>query len=53
MSSARLTVTDWGVQAMSVARPSTSIPVTVVVWPEGSTVTGSPTRSTPEASWPA
>ncbi len=53
MSSASRTVTDCGAQASSVATPSASIAATVLVCPEGSTVTGSPTRSTPEANCPA
>ncbi len=52
-SSASRTVTDCGAHARSVSRPSASMPATVLVSPEGRTVTGSPTRSTPEANWPA
>ncbi|CAM5292968.1 hypothetical protein STENM223S_07047 [Streptomyces tendae] len=49
MSSARRIVTDCGAQAMSTLSPSASMPVIVVVRPEGSTETASPTRKTPAA----
>lgn len=52
-SSASRTVTDCGAQATSTAWPSVSIASMVLVRPEGSTVTASPTCSTPEAIWPA
>lgn len=46
-------VTDCGAHAMSTLSPSASMPSMVLVRPDGSTVTASPTRSTPEAIWPA
>ncbi len=53
MSSARRIVTDCGAQATSTLSPSASIPSIVVVRPDGSTETRSPTRNTPAAIWPA
>ncbi len=52
-SSARRRVTDCGAQAAATPRPSASMPVMVLVRPEGRTVTASPTRSTPDDICPA
>lgn len=51
MSSASRIVTDCGAQATSTLSPSASIPSIVVVRPDGSTETRSPTRNTPAAIW--
>ena len=53
MSSASRSVTDWGANASVSSSPAKSMPVTVLVRPLGCTVISSPTRTRPEAIWPA
>ncbi len=52
-SSARVSVADIGANASSTGPSGPSTCLTVVVFREGSTVTSSPGRTTPEASVPA
>ena len=53
ISSVRRTVTDWPSTASSRLRSPRSMPATRERLPEGSTTTGSPTRTVPEAIRPA
>ena len=53
MSSASRTVTDMGGNASSTGPSKVSMPATVVVRPDGSTITSSPGRNTPPATRPA
>ena len=53
MSSARRMVTDIGAKASSTGPSKVSMPATVVVRPDGSTITSSPGRNTPPSTRPA
>ena len=53
ISSSRQTVTDMGAKASSRSPSQVTMDFTRLVRPEGSTVTASPRRTTPEASVPA
>ncbi len=53
ISSSRQTATDMGANASSSSPSQVTMDFTRLVRPEGSTVTGSPRRTTPEASVPA
>src|ERR1035441_3109189 len=53
ISSSRQTATDMGANASSSSPSQVTMDLTRLVRPEGSTVTGSPLRTTPEASVPA